>query len=223
VQPQLVATLEYLVRCSVPGIRLCAVALAEALVPSVTLDLIMRRLLPSLTTLLYGADEEVRWAGCWGRRWLLGGAVLKRLAFCCCCCSCRRLGWCWFRSGLSRPSPSNLRADITSPAPALVQVQLATVAALAEVSRHSSGHPAVLENLTAVFDNLLDCGWQHCSHCCCLAALPITLACGYLGAQLPACLHTPADRALRCCRRGPRAAAGRAAGAGQDSVQQRQR
>jgi hypothetical protein len=60
VQPQLVATLEYLVRCSVPGIRLCAVALAEALLPSVSLELITRRLLPSLTTLLYGADEEVR-------------------------------------------------------------------------------------------------------------------------------------------------------------------
>ncbi len=38
------------------------------------------------------------------------------------------------------------------------QVQLATVAALGEISRHISGHPSVMENLTAVYDNLLDCG-----------------------------------------------------------------
>jgi hypothetical protein len=63
VQPELVATLEHLVRCSVAGIRLCAVAVAEALVPSVGLELITRRVLPSLTTLLYRADDEVRgWA-----------------------------------------------------------------------------------------------------------------------------------------------------------------
>lgn len=43
------------------------------------------------------------------------------------------------------------------PAPCL-QVQLATVAALGEISRHISGHPSVMENLTAVYDNLLDCG-----------------------------------------------------------------
>lgn len=68
-------TLEHLVRCSVAGIRLCAVAVAEALVPSVGLELITRRVLPSLTTLLYRADDEVRAWAAWLCQCARGGSA----------------------------------------------------------------------------------------------------------------------------------------------------
>ena len=55
-------------------------------------------------------------------------------------------------------------------------MQLAAVAALGEISRHISGHPSVMENLTAVYDNLLEAGEHELQLAIATTTSPVNIA-----------------------------------------------